>query len=717
MLHRVITAIVWLLPLVAAPTGLSGANAWAAPPVFAPLTATATGATPPRTGATDQTSGAAAGADSHVSVPLVEYERLISRRSVTVVENLRVSGSFATRDLMMTLSGRSTGQLPRVEILTAPSGLWIYGCDGDAIVGRTGEAFEVVPLQPRFVVRCRLALSGSDRVQLDTTPSVLWVESQVSDGELVSTVSEGSQRHAQIVRVSGANSEVLPPSVTARYRITLAPDATQFSYQLTVWNPNRSHQPLSLQLRSGELVQKVDAAVRFEPTGNQYRFELPPGEQTIRLSGTLTGGATTTAHGTFRPPLAAAVHYLLLESHPLLRPAVTTEHVQRISPTETGLDVLLRGAQGFALRAGDSLTWQVLRLEAIHSTSFAIPSASHTYFLSGDGQVLGETALHIDNQGAPALTLPMQGTPSYASLHGEPVLLTQDENGHLWLPLSTGMQDVLVQHRQGLTRGAGFGVATLWLPEVPIAASHSSIQLRFGREWIPLYVELSPELHVPVLDLGWLLLLALLFVWTERLLAILSLRRPLRFPVAGLLSLAAVILSWWLVLHCLINLVISLVLAVPWLSRKGWSAWTAIGALCFGGVICLIGAGVLLTGRSMAPASDRPLQEQSAYSRSDLSGGVLHSKGKDAVATQFQGLPAKFTLPYGHGHSSFHRELLATTPPRPLYCIMISRVAAELFGALLWGAALLLMLAKRRLLHLGFVDIWERLHAPPPANK
>lgn len=678
-----------------------------------------------------QTSGASVSpaANGQVTVPLTEFERLISRSSITVIESLRISGSFAGHDLQLQLLGRSNGQFPRVEVLHAGAGVSIHACEGDAIVGRLGRSdgstgpaetgrstFELVPLASRFSVRCRLMTSSGDRLQIDTTPAVLWVEAHVSDGELSSVgvaepSAEGIRRY-QVVRVTAGSSAVLPTTATARYRISLQPEATQFTYQITAWNPNRQHQSLTLSLNSGEHVQKVDASVRSEPMGNVYRFEIPPGEQTLTLVGTIASGDAS--QGSFRPPLAAAVHYVLLESHPLLRPSISLQGGQRISPAETGLVPQHRGAQGVALRDGDVLSWKVQRLEPIHTTSFALPFSHHTFFLSGDGQVLGETQLRIDNEGAAALTMPMHAAPSYASLQQAPILLTQDESGSLWIPLGNGVQDVLVQHRQSLRRGAGFGLATLWLPEAPIAASQNSIELRFGQEWVPLYVELAPELQLPFLEVGWLLLFALLLLWSERLLALLSLRWRHRALVAVMLSLAAVLLPWVLALTLLTDIGLSLALAVAWLSRRRFTLWTAIGGLCLGGLVFLIGAGMLL-GTSKRAAAPADVVVSSAPSGADLRSteetkpDASDAKRRGREAGGYEGLPAKFTLPHGHARSYFGRELLATSPARPVYALMISRVAVDLLGIFLASVALLFMLAQRRLLYLGFIDAWERL--------
>lgn len=123
-----------------------------------------------------------------VTLPLAEYERLHrldERASVTVVDILQLGGTFQSRNLTVSFSGRSSGKLPAEEVLGADEGIFVYGCAGDGIVSRSDQGFMLMPLAPKFEVKCRLAVRGTDRLELKLSRSVLWVESAVSDGELV----------------------------------------------------------------------------------------------------------------------------------------------------------------------------------------------------------------------------------------------------------------------------------------------------------------------------------------------------------------------------------------------------------------------------------------------------------------------------------------------------------------------------------------------------
>ena len=213
-----------------------------------------------------------------VTLPLGEYERirkLGERASVTVVDTLRLGGSFRARDLTVSFTGRSSGKLPSEDVLVADEGVSVYGCTGDGIVARSDAGFALTPLAPKFDVKCRLSVRGTDRLELRLPRAVLWVESQIPDGELVAGGSDEAGRAVSVVRRTASSRETLPAAATGRYRITLRPDETRFWYQIEARNPNRSLQTLDVTLKSGEHVLQVDTAVPYEVDAGRYTFELP----------------------------------------------------------------------------------------------------------------------------------------------------------------------------------------------------------------------------------------------------------------------------------------------------------------------------------------------------------------------------------------------------------------------------------------------------------
>jgi hypothetical protein len=627
--------------------------------------------------ASPQDSGA------RVSVPLAEYEALKKaqeRASITVVDTLRLLGSFKARDLEVTFSGRSAGSLPAIEVLQNAAGIVVFGCDGDGIVSRgDGGAFRLTPLAPRFTVRCRLAVRGSDRLEMWSTPSVLWVESGVADGELVLGADEadGRRQFSVVRRVAvAAEGRALKPSATGRYRITLRPDETRFYYQIEVHNPNRARQFFEVALLSGEQVQQVDAPVSYDLPDGHYRFDLPPGDTTLKLAGSLAGSS-------FKPPIEGSLQYCLLESHPLLRPDVVRAP-KRVSPQEVGLPAEYRGAQAFVVGTGDTVVWTATALEALRTTSFAVSHVSHTFFVPVDGPVLGQSDIAIDNQGGSDVSLPMSATPTFASLQGDPLLLTKDANGNLWLPIAQGQQALLVQHRQPYRRLPGLAWASLALPRLPVPATNGEVWLRYPADWFPVYESFLSEARLWTPDAGTIVAWVLLLLWTERVLAALGLPRRSRLVLAALLAVASLAWGWALLLLVLGDLAVSALVVWPWIRARGFGgAVVAVIAIVLGvAFLAAVSIPSLLRARvGSAPYSGE--YDRAVPSSAPAPQKVEPARGDTDVA--YQGLPAKFDLPHGAHQTRFTRELLDTDTPR------VARVVALSSTLLGWLQALVVL--------------------------
>jgi hypothetical protein len=661
-------------------------------------------------------AAAAQAGGNTVTLPLEEYEtlrRLRERPSATVVDLLRVEGSFAKRDLAVTLEGRGAGTLPTAEVLTG-EGFRLYACQGEALVARAESgAFAVTPLAPRFRARCRIALDGSDRLEASTTRAVLEVESAVADGELVANDGGDGGRDFSVVRRIAGGREDLAPSAAGRYRLTLLPEETRFFYRLEVRNPNRSHRRFELALREGEHVETVDAPVAWDVENGRYRFDLPPGETTLSLSGRLTGTS-------FTPPVDATLQYLLVESHPLIRPEVKTG-AKRVGVGEVGLDATYRGAQAFLLDGATEVTWTAVRLEALKTAGFAVDRLNQIFFLGADRKALGQLDLDLDNQGAPALALPLDGDPTFASVAGEPSFLTRDAEGRLFLPLSQGTQQVSIQDARTFAARLGFAVARLQLPRLGVPASTAAVELRYPAEWIPVYEELAPAARLHLLDRGDVILLLALAVAAERLLALLALGRRRRLLLAGAVVLAAAfsraVLGWALALAGT-GLLVALGFAL--LRRlSGVRLGIALAAAALGALVAASSVAILLEG---VPDLGSPAVQnvaKLAYMESELRAPPASlppaERARDDVAAAggiargYQGLPARIRLPAGMRASTFSRDMLPADGPRHATVVL---VAARLVGALsiatLLGA-LAIAFAFRRDLAAGARALAERL--------
>ncbi|HVE70364.1 MAG TPA: hypothetical protein VNI54_03275 [Thermoanaerobaculia bacterium] len=626
-----------------------------------------------------------------VTIPLQTYEGLRltnDRPSATVVDTILLGGGFRDRNLTITFTGRSTGTRPLARALEQTSDATISSCSGNAMIVRSGKgAFDVVPLADAFETRCELRISGSDRLKTHVTAAVLAVRSNVGDAELISGDEDDSgARDYTLVRHVTGPGEVLAATATGRYLITLLPDATRFRYAIDVHNPNRTTSSLDVVLQSQEHLQQIDSAAPYEVNGNRHIFAIPPGDSTIILTGELRGT-------NFVAPVRASLQYLVIESHPLLRPNVQTP-AKRISLGETGVTPTYRGAVAFEIGT-ERIGWQTTRLQALHSTGFAVSHAGHRVFVPLDGPVLGETTFAVRNEGAPELVLPPRPEPTYVSLADEAVLMTKNATGQLTVPLSQGEQNVLIQHRQPLTRGLGFAAGTIAVPQLTVPATNTHLSLAYPAQWIPLYASFGSAAEVWTPAVGQILLFLILAIWIERLLAWTGVALRTRLVIALLASFAATIVMSFLVL-----VVVAFgALTIAWIASQPLRKRLAYAfAFVLFGIAALIFVVLTRTTSRGYGYSDMNRSAETVVTDTAAAGAPerkVQGMG-DATSPAYQGLPAKFTLPAGERSTNFSQELLRIDRPQRARIFTVSAAVVQWLGVLIAVAAMALLWLERK---------------------
>jgi len=653
---------------------------------------------------------------SEVTLGLAEYEALKKAQespSATVIDSVLLSGSFRERGLFITFSGRATGSKPLTRIIEQTNDVTIYACKGDALITRSGKgSFDLIPLAGAFEVRCGLVISGSDRLRMNVTSAVLAVSSAVEDGELVAgDESDNGVRAYTLVRQVAGPGETLAATATGRYLITLLPDATRFHYAIEVRNPNRTTSTLELQLQSNEHLQQIDSAAPYEVTEGRYVFAIPPGDSTIVLTGELRGTA-------FTAPVKASLQYLVLESHPLLRPTVRTP-AKRISLNETGVTPQYRGAMGFETGSG-RIEWSVARLEALRAISYAVNGAQHTLFLPTDGPILGESTFALRNEGASELSLPAHPEPTYVSFDEEAVLMTRNAAGQVTVPLSPGEQSVLVQHRQPLRRIAGWAFGAVTVPKLDVPATNTSLRLAYPQQWIPLYESFASRTRIWQPTIADVLTFALLLLWIERLLAWLGLTAKRRIAAAVLVALGATIVNTFFVLVVIAFGALTLFFV--------FAQATATRRAIYG--VAVLAVAIVLAFLYLVSANRSSYE----YDSTTSSGAKLESMGRmqtDTAATDapaspqegrpapaapvYQGLPAKFTLPSGDHVSYFSQELFRVDRPQTALVLAVSRSMTNWLALLLGLIGAFLLWRSRRAIADGLRARRQRIVEPSTA--
>lgn len=621
---------------------------------------------------------AAPAQSSSVTLPLTRYEELqksAENASATVIDTLSLAGTFRDHNLTITFAGRSVGTRAATTVISGAPDLTISGCAGDALLLRSNKGvYDVIALQPSFTLRCDARPSGSDRIRMDVAQSVLAVRSNVADGELVpGDDSADNVRGYSLVRQVAGGNETLAATATGRYLITLLPDTTRFRYVIQIHNPNRNTSPLLIHLVSGEHLQQIDSAAPYEPKDGSYAFAMPPGDATITMTGELQGT-------TFAPPVEASLQYVVVESHPLLRPAMKSA-AKRLSVSETGITTQYRGALAFEIGPRERISWTVTRLEALRAISYAVRNVSHTLFVPANGPVLGESDLFLDNQGAPEIVLPPKPEPTFVSLQNEPVLMTKNAAGELTVPLSAGQQHVIVQHRQGI---AHFPIvfAQLQVPRLPVPATYTNVNLRYPDHWIPLWQSFATRGTTWRPETAATIAFLLLTLWLERVLAFVNLRVRARVIPALFLAFASMVIPivlWIMVLACG-------ALTVLWIvaQRRSISLPRMLGVVAAAALLVIL---VLVYNVSQRSASEYRsgggglasvnTENVTSTGVTDTSAATPPPPSPKAAPPRdgffaYQGLPAKFELPDGARSQSFSEQLLSPDRPQTVTLVLLS---------------------------------------------
>ncbi|HEX3577760.1 MAG TPA: hypothetical protein VHY33_04275 [Thermoanaerobaculia bacterium] len=631
-----------------------------------------------------------------MTIPLTRYDELqkaTENAAATVIDTLSLAGTFHDHNLTMTFAGRSVGARAATTVISGAPDLTLSGCSGDALLVRSSKGvYDLIALAPSFTLRCDARPSGSDRVRMDVAQSVLAVRSNVADGELVpGDDSADNLRGYSLVRQVAGGNETLAATATGRYLITLLPDTTRFRYVIQIHNPNRNTSPLLIHLVSGEHLQQIDSAAPYEPKDGSYAFAMPPGDSTITMTGELQGT-------NFAPPVEASLQYVVVESHPLLRPAMKSA-AKRLSTGETGITTQYRGALAFEIGPRERISWTVTRLEALRAISYAVRNVTHTLFVPANGPVLGESDLYLDNQGAPEVVLPPKPEPTFVSLEGEPVLMTKNAGGELTVPLSAGVQHVIVQHRQGIAH-LPIVFAQLQVPRLPVPSTYTNVTIRYPDHWIPLWQSFASRGTTWRPDAEAMMVFVLLMLWIERALAFVKLGVRVRLIAAIFFAFAAMAIPmvlWIVVLGC--SAVTLLWIATQ---RRAISLPRIIGVALAAGLLVVL---AFVYSMSQRAASD---YTNSAKMESG-SGGIAAVTDTATTSAQsvpppspkaaparsafaYQGLPAKFELPDGVRSQSFSEQLLSPERPQTITLVLLSMTIVT------WTAVALALIAAWMLL-------------------
>jgi hypothetical protein len=663
---------------------------------------------------------------ARIRIPLAHYATLVRRGEPKPevaprvwIESVRVKGSFEG-GFELSVSGRSQGTMARTPLLH-PSGTNLNTCRGEALLERDENGYvEIVALAPRFTLRC--TIERQDREFALTLSRVVDVSATLLDGDVKLEPGEGGSQKLSFTKLRRASArpvskeaqrERLPATAVGLYRLRVFPDEARFVWRFDIHNPNAEPVAYSISAPEGAHVERVDGVSDHALVSEGARLVVPPGDHEVSLTGTL-------ARSTFEAPVQAAAQFVVVEHHPLVRLSVSTD-ARAVALKEVDVSPEFRGARAYVLARGQTLSWTKTPIETLPTTRFAIDQLSSRFFVGSGGQSLGETTVELTNEGAAEVSFPMRVAPTYAAVADAPIPLTQDADGQLVVGLSSGRNIIELQHRHALRTSLGFAVGELEVPSLEAPATRGDVELRYSRDWIPLYESFAGERRLASPAFGDAILLFVLALWTFELALRFEFRRRTALPLSALAAAASwcTTLGHWSVVCSLSAL--SMVFVVPWLRTVEvpllrWFRW--IPSSLLGGVVILtLLGGITLFGNNVramfgssadvlsGEAFPADLRQSNAVAGLDgvaaRDGAVGGLPSPAAGASNYAGIGVPTELPMGIRRTILSQELVEASGPTLCRVVLISASLAEAAQVVVFSLLLGFLFLRRGLLARG----------------
>lgn len=617
--------------------------------------------------------------EATVTLPLKEYQSLVDaseRESLTVIESVRLGGTLRGKALTLAVKGRCTGKPSKVQFLKRNPLMSLADCTGDAVLSPEDGGLALIPLKEVFNLSCLVDFREQERIELEFLAPALKISSQVTDAEMI--LQDAGQGNATVV----LTSLVAMPGQKAReaiglgrYRISVLPNQTAFEYAFAFDNPNRSKTEVVIQLKNGEGIRAVNTTNAYREEARSLRIELLPGNNQIGVTGTLPAAR-------FVPPLPFDDQHLLVENHPMLNVGLRTG-ARRISPKDTGIAYSFRSVQGLLLSAKDEVAWDIQKMQVFSAMGYSIPGQDYTVYLPAAGKPVVEARAGIENQGGARLALEVVGKPAFLEINGEPQLLYKDENARLTIPVGLGSQGMMVQYEGVKSLGLFSMVQNIRLLTFEAPATTVSMDLRVHKKWALLGAKFSRYLYTGVSFQALLIQILLCSA-----LAVFLRKRGMGLLAALWAGALVFILSffsalWMLPAAAYVGVVGYFIL----MKGRPLSKEIRILVKVAAGVVLFILV-VVVAAPNLMNAKRAPEEKMLLYGAQ--SGGTPPSapeinapakKKEDQTALQYEGLPARITLPPADGRDVYFAEsMLPANKPVLLRCWFVSRILLKGVG-------------------------------------
>lgn len=656
---------------------------------------------------------------STVTIPIQEYLGLIRAgekpRFVSIL-GASLAGRYGEK-LRLEISGQASSLVEKREFLRFdPQNLNFESCSGDAQVAFEGGSASLLPSSSKFALSCQISFKNWSQAQV-TFVQAMGAKAAVEGAEVLILSDDSGDRAVTLSKKSAGDrvAENLPVSAVGRFRLTALPESTRFEYSIEIENPSRNTRPFEINLANGEAPSRVDTTSEFTEEAGKISMKLRPGSNSVRLEGTYGSRE-------FKVPIDGGPHYLLLENHQLLQ-LTAKSSARRISARDAGMNSRFSGQRAYLLQGGEKtepVSWETKKLDVLPALGYTVENADYNYFVPSKGRGLVEATLRINNQGQPEIPLPIQGRPLYLEVDGTPQVLASNAAGDLLLQLTPGQRNVYVQYEAPIETRTLFGLPRLRLAKPHAVMSGITTTMSFEDGARLLWAQGLGKVESDLTDVfSWIVFfitLSLALSWTRKR------GWPAAKSTAAAFGAACVAaLSFPLFLLLLFLGLLGLVARhrAALLARLTGIKWTlrnvigAIAAMSVAGVL-LLGVLAILSATTrlystrhaenlVAGVAQKKIQ---SYDNRRMKGMMQESAGgrgapEEDVADAFeaeasspagegdyQGLPARVTVPAGARTVAFHRGLLEVDAPVYVFTAYLNPGIEQfvvMLALLFWG--------------------------------
>lgn len=413
-----------------------------------------------------------------VTIPVQDYLQFIKQNEkprFVSIHGSQLSGQFG-QSLKLEIHGQASTFLEKREFLRFdPQNISVDSCRGEAQVDFQGGTASFLPTTNQFSFSCQIGIKNWSQIAL-TVVQAMGAQVSVKGGEALVQTDAGGDREIILSKAMGSSgpSEDSPLSAVGRFRLTLLPEGNKFDYQMAIENPSRSPRKYTITWANSEHPSRITTDVEFSEEAGKLHLRLKPGNNIIRATGSYTADQFIAPLEGGPHYLLIENHQLLQVSTTSSARKISARDSGMSSNFSGQRAFLLQKTA-----EQDRVSWQTKKLEILAALGFSIDSADYNYFVPAHGHGIVEARYVINNQGQPEIPLPVAGRPLYLEIDGTPQVLATNAEKDLLLQISPGIRNVYLQYEAPVETAGLFGVPSLLLAKPNAVMSQISSRVTF----------------------------------------------------------------------------------------------------------------------------------------------------------------------------------------------------------------------------------------------